>query len=266
MATALGRFETQFFAYVQMRRLQIVRTGELVRAMGITPQQEREILSRLARRSLIARVRRGLYLVPPRLPPGGKWSPSEFLALTTLIEDQDGRYQVCGPGAFYRYGWENQIANRIDAYNNRITGQRKIGSVAMNLIKLTDERLGETEVLKMPDGIEAVYSSRVRSLVDAVYDWWRFNSLPRGYAWIRAELTADPAMAGEIVRVALRCANVSTIRRLGKLLEQEGVQDSILRRLEGKLRSSSALIPWVPTLPKRGTVDRRWGVIINDAS
>jgi predicted transcriptional regulator of viral defense system len=266
MATALGKIETQLFAYVQMRRLQNVRTGELVGAMGITPQQERELLSRLARRSLIARVRRGLYLVPPRLPPGGKWSPSEFLALTTLMEDQDGRYQVCGPSAFYRYGWDNQIPNRLYAYNNRITGQRKIGSAAMTLIKLTDERLGETEVVKMPDGIDAVYSSRVRSLVDAVYDWSRFNSLPQGFDWIRAELTDDPAMAEKIVRVALQYANVSTIRRLGKLLEQEGAKDSILRKLEGKLKPSSALIPWIPTLPKRGTVDRRWGVIVNDES
>ena len=97
MATALGKFESQLIAYVQMRRLKTVRTGELVRALGITPQQERELLSRLARRNLIARVRRGLYLVPSRLPPGGKWSPSEFLALTTLIEDQGGDTRYAAP-------------------------------------------------------------------------------------------------------------------------------------------------------------------------
>ena len=266
MATALGKIETQLFAYVQMRQLQTVCTGELVDAMGITPQQERELLSRLARRSLIARVRRGMYLVPPRLPPGGKWSPNEFLALTTLMEDRGGRYQVCGPSAFYRYGWENQIPNRLYAYNNRITGQRAIGSAAMTLIKLTDERLGETEAVKMPEGIDAVYSSRVRSLVDAVYDWSRFNSLPQGFDWIRAELTGDPSMAEKIVRVALRYANVSTLRRLGRLLEREGVREPLVRKLESKLKPSSALIPWVPTLPKRGTVDRRWGVVVNDES
>ena len=36
---------------------------------------------------MIAQVRRGLYLVPERLPLGGKWSPDEILALNTLIED-----------------------------------------------------------------------------------------------------------------------------------------------------------------------------------
>jgi predicted transcriptional regulator of viral defense system len=263
MATALGKIEAQLFAYVQMRRLQTVRTGELVPALGITPQQERELLSRLARRNLIARVRRGLYLLPPRLPPGGKWNPTDFLALTTLVEDQGGRYQVCGPNAFYRYGWDNQVPNRLYAYNNRITGQRKVGAVAMTLIKLADDRLGETEVVKTPDGIEAVYSSRVRSLVDAVYDWSRFDSLPRGYDWIRTELARGPKVAAEIVRVGLRYGNVSTLRRLGKLLELEGVAKPLLRKLASKLTPSSALIPWVPTLPKRGTVDRWWGVVVN---
>jgi predicted transcriptional regulator of viral defense system len=99
--------------------------------------------------------------------------------------------------------------------------------------------------------------------VDAVYDLSRFNSLPQAYDWIRTELARDPGMAGEIARVALRYANVSTLRRLGKLLELEGVKDSILRKLDRKLTPSSALIPWVPTLPKRGTADRRWGVIVN---
>ena len=184
--------------------------------------------------------------------------------MNTLIEEQSGRYQLCGPSAFYHYGWDNQIPNRLYAYNSRITGERKVGSVAMTLIKLTDERLGETETVKTPEeGIDAVYSSRVRSLVDAVYDWSRFDSLPRGYGWIRAELAREPKVATEIVRVALRYGNVSTLRRLGKLLEFEGVTGSLLRKLEGKLARSSALIPWVPTLPKRGTVDQRWGVVVN---
>jgi len=264
MAIALGKIESQLFAYVQMRRLRTVRTGELVRAFGLTPQQERELLSRLARRHLIARVRRGLYLVPSRLPPGGKWSPSEYLALTTLLEDRGGRYQICGPSAFSRYGWDDQVPNRLCAYNNRLSGERTIGSSALSLIKLADPRLGATETVKTPEGTEVAYSSRARSLMDAVYDWSRFNSLPRGYDWIRAELAHDSGIAEEIVRVALRYGNVSTVRRIGRLLEQEGIAEPLLRKLARRLAPSSALIPWVPGWPKRGTVDRRWGVLVND--
>ena len=73
----------------------------------------RTVLSRLVGKGVIARVRRGLYLLPLRLPPGGRWSPGEFLALSTLIADRGGTYQISGPNTFYRYGWSEQIPNRL---------------------------------------------------------------------------------------------------------------------------------------------------------
>jgi predicted transcriptional regulator of viral defense system len=261
----LGPLETQFFAYTQLQNLQLVQTGDLTRALGLTPIQERKLLSRLARSGLIARVRRGLYLVPSRLPAGGKWSPGESLALTTLITDRNGTYQICGPNTFYRYGWDDQVPNRVYAYNNRISGERKIGVIVLSLIKVADARLGATEMATTPDGIDVIYSSRIRSLMDAVYDWARFNSLPRAYDWIRKELPKDDSLAAKLVNVSIRYGNQGTLRRIGKLLEMEGVQESLLRKLEKALRPSSSLIPWIPTFPKRGKTDHRWGVVINDA-
>src|SRR5947209_10812100 len=145
MPATLGPLETQLLAYAQGRQRQSVAAGELVSAFGWTVEQERRVLSRLAGKDLIARVRPGLYLVPPRLPPGGRWSPGEFLALTSLISDQDGSYQISGPNTFYRYGWTEQVPNRVYAYNNRISGDRDIGAVALTLIKVADSRLGATE-------------------------------------------------------------------------------------------------------------------------
>jgi predicted transcriptional regulator of viral defense system len=37
----------------------------------------------------------------------------------------------------------------------------------------------------------------------------------------------------------------------------------LLNKLEKALPKTSSLIPWIPTNPKRGTVNRRWGVVIN---
>jgi predicted transcriptional regulator of viral defense system len=146
MKKQLGDLETQFFAYVQMRKLSVVRSGDLIASLlRLAPDQERKLLSRLSRGGLIARVRQGLYLVPPQLPLGGAWTPGEALALNALMEDRGGRFQICGPNAFNRYGFDNQIPNRIYAYNNRISGKRAIGSVLLMLIKVADERLGETD-------------------------------------------------------------------------------------------------------------------------
>jgi predicted transcriptional regulator of viral defense system len=264
MKTKLGRQETQMLAYLQMRKRRTVRTGELTGPLQLTRDQERELFRRMARGELIARVRPGLYLVPAQLPLGGSWSPDEALALNTLMEDRRGRYQICGPNAFNLYGFDDQVPTRTYAYNNRISGDRKVGTVDMTLIRVADKRLGDTDDVTMPDGEKAVYSSRTRTLVDVVYDWARFNGIPRGYVWIRRELKSGRVNAAALVKCTLRYGDVGTIRRIGALLECESVAETLLRKLERALKPTSSMIPWIPTQPKRGTINRRWGVVLNE--
>jgi predicted transcriptional regulator of viral defense system len=260
----LGNLERQLFAYAQLRKLGELRTGDLTSPLGITPKQERELYSRLARGGLIAQVRRGLYLIPRELPLGGAWTPDEVLALNTLIGDRNGRYQICGPSSFNRYGFDNQVPNRVYAYNNRISGSRTIGAIELTLIKVANERLGDVEQVPTINGLTATYSSRVRALVDAVYDWSRFNGLPRGYEWIMRELRARRITPGELVLVTLRYGDIGTVRRVGALLDRERVATAGLRMLERALKRSTGFIPWIPTRPKRGRMDRRWGIVWND--
>lgn len=263
MRRRIGPLEAQLLAYAQLRGRRTLKTGDLVDVLGITPKRERELFSRMARRRLIASVRRGLYLIPSKIPLGGEWSPNEVLALTTLMADRDARYQICGPNAFNRYGFDNQIPTRVYAYNDKVSGERNVGSVSLNLIKVAGERLGETEEVETIEGVTAIYSSRVRSLVDSVHDWARFGTLPQAYEWIRKELRAGRVNSGKLVRTTLRFGNVGTIRRMGVLLEREGVSEYLLGKLERAVPPSEGLAAWIPTREKRGTVSRRWSVVIN---
>jgi predicted transcriptional regulator of viral defense system len=185
---------------------------------------------------------------------------------STRVEHADGESEgtIRGPNAFNRYGFDDQVPNRVYAYNDRLSGERTVGAVALTLIKVAAERLGDTEEIETADGERALYASRVRTLVDAVYDWSRFNSLPRAFGWIRAELAAGRVGAAVLVRVTLRYGDVGTIRRMGALLERAGVAATLLRKLERALKPSSSFIAWNPVRPKRGTLDRRWGVVWND--
>jgi predicted transcriptional regulator of viral defense system len=263
MKRRLGNLERQLLAYAQFRKVRELRTGDLTRPLGITAKQERELYSRLSRAGLIAQVRRGLYLVPRELPLGGAWTPDDALALNTLMADRGGRYQICGPNAFNRYGLSDQVPNRVYAYNSSLSGERTIGAIALTLIKVADARLGDTEESTTRDGLILVYSSRVRTLVDAVYDWARFGSLPRGYLWITRELAERRVTAAALVATTLRYGDLGTIRRMGALLENERVSAGLVRKLADALPGTSGTIPWIPTQPKRGKLNRRWGLIMN---
>lgn len=268
----LSHLELRFFDLMHGRKRPLVRTEDVAQSLSLTAIRAAKLLSDLNRRSVIARVRRGLYLAPPTFPPGGKWTPSEATAINSLMQDHDGVYQISGQNAFVRYGWSDQIPNRLFLYNNRLSGEFKIGAIQLTCAKLSGERLGAIEVVKTREERDLVYSSRPRALLDAVYDWSRFNTLPRAYHWIRQELKASERMAADLVVVCQQYGNQITMRRIGLLLELEGIQGTLLRRLHKALRPTASPIPWDPTQPTRQlaalsgdekAISHRWGVVKN---
>ena len=71
----LGGLSTKLFAYMQLKKKEILRIGELSSILQITRSQELDLLRRLSGSGWIVRLKRGLYLVPPRIPSGGRYSP-----------------------------------------------------------------------------------------------------------------------------------------------------------------------------------------------
>lgn len=259
----IGNLSSKFFAYTQLKKKDVVRAGELSSILDITKSQELDLLRRLTKSGWIVRLKRGTYLVPPRIPAGGKYSPGVALILQTLMEQENGKYQICGPTAFNFYNLDNQIPTVTYAYNNRISGTRTIGNLPFQFIKIADKRLGATNIARSREGAKAIYSSKARTLMDAVYDWSRFNSLPKGYDWIRQEIKKDLKLGLELAETTARYGNQATARRIGYLLASL-VQDlEIINTLQRPLNKTKSLIPWIPGKPAKGIVNRKWGVIVN---
>jgi predicted transcriptional regulator of viral defense system len=263
MARKLGQLETAALALAQMRNLRTMQVGQLSSGLRISAKQERELLSRMSRSGLIAKVRKGLYLFPPKLPLGGIWTPDEATAINALMTDRNARYQITGPKAFNRYGYSEQLPSLTTIYNDAISGERRIGSISLKLIKVARDRLGGVEKVRTPTGDTLVFSSRARTLVDAVYDWSLFDSLPDAYDWIRNELAAGRVTADEVARAAVQFGNMGTIRRIGVILDRFGASKASLSRLARVLTATTAKIPLVPTRPARGPLARSWAVVMN---
>jgi len=259
----LGSLSSRFFAYIQLKKLDIVRTGEIAPILDISASQERDLFRRLSDSGWILRLKRGVYLVPPRIPAGGKYSPGAALILQKLMEEEEGKYQICGPTAFNFYGLDDQIPSVTYLYNNRISGKRSIGSLAFQFIKVADKRLGAINAVRTRDNLEMIYSSKARTLMDAVYDWSRFNSLPRGYGWIKGEIKNEPKLTSELIEVTAKYGNMATIRRIGYLLNTLARNPRIINRLQRQLSASNSLIPRIPGRSAKGTINRKWGIIVN---
>ncbi len=259
----LGSLSSRFFAYVQLKKLDIIRTGEIAPILDISASQERDLFRRLSDSGWILRLKRGVYLVPLRIPAGGKYSPGAALILQKFMEEEQGRYQICGPTAFNFYGLDDQIPSVTYLYNNRISGKRSIGSLSFQFIRVAGERLGDVNAVRTREDMVIIYSSRARTLMDAVYDWSRFNSLPRGYDWIKVEIKNEPSLVSELIEVTAKYGNMATIRRIGYLLDTLVRNARMMKRLQRQLSTSSSLIPWIPGRSTKGKINRKWGIIVN---
>jgi predicted transcriptional regulator of viral defense system len=261
--TKLGKYEMQLLAYAQLRKKEFIFSGEIAAALDINAEQEWKLLNRMATSGLIIRLKRGVYLVPSRMPAGGRWTVSGYYILSKLMEVIKGRYQISGSSAFNFYGFDDQIPNRIYVYNDRIFGEKQIGGTDFVFIKTDIKRLGSTKNLKTPDGIDAVMVTKTRSLVDAVYDWSRYNTLPRAYGWIAGTLKKDPAIVKNLIVDTLQYSNKGTVKRIGYCLAQLGISDNRLLEMKQKLGPTRSLIPWIPGQAAKGSVNKEWGLIIN---
>lgn len=261
--TKLGPLEMQLLSYAQMRRKDILALGELTPVLGITSKQERELFSRLSRAGMIIRLNKGVYLVPPHMPAGGRWSVSGYYLLARLMEVLKGRYQISGPSAFQFHGFDDQVPNRIFVYNDRLFGEREVGGTQFVFIKTAAKRLGSTRNLKTPEGPDVVMVTKSRALVDAVYDWPRFNTLPRAYGWIKAVLKSEPALADKLIADTLQYGNKGALKRMGYLMAQLGVAEDQLKKIKCRLGPIRSFIPWIPGQAAKGTINREWGLIVN---
>jgi len=261
--TKLGKLEMQLLAYAQMRETDILTSGQAAKALEITAEQEWKLLNRMAASGLIIRLKRGAYLVPSRIPSGGRWTVSSYHLLSRLMAVLNGKYQISGPSVFNFYGFDDQVPNRLYVYNDRIFGEKQIGGSDFIFIKTDAKRLGSAKNLKTPDGADAVMVTKSRALVDAVYDWSRYNTLPRAYKWIEAVLQKEPAFADKLISDALQYGNKGTIKRIGYLLDQFGISEERLRKMKRRLGTNRSLIPWIASEPAKGSVNRDWGLIVN---
>ena len=91
--------EAQLLAWAQMREVRCVGRETLRQALRLGSTEASKLLARMNRRGLIVQLQRGLYLLPAKLPPGGRWQPQAETALYYFLQHKGraGRKQGRGP-------------------------------------------------------------------------------------------------------------------------------------------------------------------------
>jgi predicted transcriptional regulator of viral defense system len=236
----------------------LITSQEISATLGLTELQTARLLSRLVAKKSIQQLRRGLYITPARPSPGKLWTPSPYEALWAYMDWLGATWQITGYAAFTRYGFSTQVVQRLAVYNDKLNGEEYAGGNRYVFYKVPKSYLGFTREFPMQSGIAIVFSSKARTLFDAITETKKFAALPEAYAWF-TQILSDKEEIASLKKIALALGSRQTVARIGFILEYLGVDASeLLPRVQG----SSTLVPIVPGA-RRGPINKRWGIILN---
>src|SRR3990167_1860819 len=258
---SLGPLGSNFFAYMQVKGKELVRLGELQEPLGLSAFQEQKLLQRLADKGYLIRLKRGVYLVPQKIPPGGFLRPSEYYVIAKYMEVQNAKYYVSGLAAFNYHGLSHQIANQYVVYNNKISGLKNIDQIAIRFIKTSEKNITGTHLITIKN-INVPIASLEKSVLDVINDWQRYQILAKAYEWLK-KYKKNKKFINEFIRLTLLCANNNAIRRIGYYLEKLGVNKQKLSPLLKKLNSIQSWIILIPKQQQKGKTNNKWRIIDN---
>ncbi len=260
--SSLGNLGSKFFALMQMRRQEIVTLGELQSLLGISARQEHTLLKRLTQNGFIIRIKRGIYLVPEKIPSGGYWQPNEYYVVAQYMKIINATYYIGGMTAFNHYGLTTQIPNEITIYNDKISGLKNIGNLSLIMIKIPKYRIEGTIQIPQKNDNVVNMASLARTIIDAIQDWKKYATIPEAYDWLK-EQSHDIKFTKELINLTCKFSNKATIRRIGYRLELYGASTSITKKLHKSLTSSKGWVRLDPNGNFHGKINEKWRIIDN---
>ena len=263
----LGPMEVQFFAWTQLENKSQVQTGDLVKTMNLSPAQEANLLYNLSSSGFILKLWRGFYLVPTKIPAKGIWSPSPYLIINKYMENAGAeKFYISGPAVFNQYGYTDQLSSWFTIYNDKISKRIYILQYRLDFTKMVSSRLGAVRKTKAyTDGgqfIWARFSSPEQALLDAVYDYKKFGTLPKAYNWIAKALKNKKISSKKLIDISLKYGNKISQKRIAWILDQLKTPKKNLNLLQKKASNPKFLTPLNPK-NRKGSINKKWNIIEN---
>ena len=260
---SLGKLGTQFFALMQMNAQEILYLGELQQKLGINATQEKNLLSILHKKGFIIRLKRGIYLIPKKIPPGGYWQPGSYYIINQFMKIMEASYYIGGINAMHHHGLTEQVPNTVTVYNDKISGKRNLGSLTVFFIKIKQKYICELDQFIIPQGDTISFSNLTHTLVDAIKYWKKYNAINTTYNYIKNKRN-NHSFLKSLIRTTMKCANTGTKRRIGCYIYKHTQNETLTTSLLKSLASTKSWIPLLPNLEPRGKTISKWGIIDNE--
>lgn len=256
----LGESEREALSALAALELPAVMADDVVRLLSKERPAANLLLSRLARKGWLRRVRRGVYTVVPLSASSAEATVQEPLALAMHLF---APCYISGWTAAQHWGLTEQIFNAIVVYSAQ--SQRRavqdIGGVTYRIRHVPEDAIFGTTTIW--SGTIAIQMATIHRTVIDVLDAPEMGGGGRQtLETVQAFWERDEADPQELLRLAARLGRGTVFKRLGFTAERFGhVSDEWLKACRQHLSAGVSLLD--PASPDRGPIVSRWRLRVN---
>lgn len=253
----LSPSELALLSELDRRQRTRITTGE---AKDLIGGAAAKVVASMARKGVLDRVGRGVYVIRPLRAVGRPWSVSAY---TTVAQALSGKqYYIGGLAALTVHRLTDQMhASVVDVFLAERRTPQIIANARVRFHSVPDAELEVGLASVIVEQVPVWMSDPERTLVDALNYPYAFGGVAQGVRAVDHALSK--VKLDQLVTYALRLSGMSSLQRLGVLMERHGAPAQQLARIEDQVRNTKNVPAMVPG-PRRGPVNSRWHISEND--
>lgn len=257
--TGLGAKEAELVARLSYEKKTIVSVKEIDNFLPTDFKYRNQFVYNLRQKKILTPIKRGFYVFTPleSIPSGMR--VNEFLIPPVFFPRKN--YYIGYSPMFNYYGFTEQLFQTVYVINTSLCRAREICGVSYKFLKVPNNRIYGIETIKISD-IDVIVSSKERTLVDLIYFNKPVGGISPAVDILKKIVSKQECDIKKLIEYAALFPNVTVRKRMGVVLENLGIEPSILRPLAKSVKDTalSSL-----TGSRRGEINKKWRVIV-DAS
>ena len=259
MAKYFGPKETDVMARLSYEKISVITKEQFDKLFEFEPQVRKQIIFRLNKKGVLKTLTRGIYFYSPiESGPSGQ-NINEFLVPPILFPS--GNYYIGYSTMYNYYGLTDQIFQFMYVLNTSVQREKIIGNIQFKMLKISPKRMYGLEKVKI-NNTEVIVSDKERTLVDLIYFPEPVGGLKNAFEILKEQIKNIDMK--KFIKYVLKFTNILTMKRIGFVLEQSGIDDKPLAPLVKRVKKTSLVVLY-KSKSRKGKINKKWMLIENDS-
>jgi len=255
----LGKKEIDVISRLSFEKKRIVTKEDLDTFFKFSNNVRNKIVYRLKQKGIFSTIKRGIYVFSPL-----EYGKNGIAVNEMLIPSQffpQGNYYIGYSTMYNYYNLTDQLFQVVYVLNTSLQSKKIICGVQYNFLRAPENRMYGIERIRV-EGQNVFISSLERTLVDLIYFNKPVGGINSALEILGVELDKERCDVKKFIRFAAKFPNITTRKRIGVMLEQKGYPDEALLPLINSVKDTA-----IGTFngSYRGTLDKKWRVVVNDS-